>query len=95
MEIDEAKSKETFSTVLSSIPFAGKLDDYYRFDIGLNVKINHRNTTHSVSLNIQNVGNRLNEYSRRSFFNPNTQKISIVSTKQSGLIPVLKYAVNF
>lgn len=94
-EIDEQKSKEAFDTILSSTPFSGKLDAYYRFDIGINVKINQARSTHTISLNVQNITNRLNEYSRRSFYNPATQKISVTSTKQSGLIPVLRYTVNF
>ncbi|MEL6591810.1 MAG: TonB-dependent receptor, partial [Bacteroidota bacterium] len=94
-EIDVAKSQEAFATILSETPFTGKLDNYYRFDIGLNLRINQKRTTHTISLNVQNVSNRLNEFTRRSFYNPATQSIATTRTNQSGLIPVVKYTVNF
>ncbi|MEM8889626.1 MAG: hypothetical protein AAGD28_16750, partial [Bacteroidota bacterium] len=62
---------------------------------GLNLKINKSKTTHVISLNVQNVTNRLNEYSRRSFYDPIAQEVQTTISRQSGLIPVLKYAVNF
>ena len=94
-EIDLEKSRTAGYTIYSTTPFTGKVDDYYRFDIGVNYTVNQKNSTHRVSFNIQNITNRLNERSRDSFFNSTTNNIEVRKTTQAGLVPVLKYTVSF
>ena len=94
-EIDLEKSKAAYYTIYSSIPFGGRLDGYYRFDAGINFKLNKTKSTHTFSFNIQNMTNRLNERSRDSYYDPITDKIVIRKTSQAGLVPVLSYSVNF
>lgn len=93
--IDLTASREAGYTMYSSTPFTEKLDDYYRFDIGINYKINYHRSTHTFSFNIQNITNRLNERSRNSFYDPVTDQIVVRKTTQAGLIPVLQYTVSF
>ncbi|MEL6866037.1 MAG: TonB-dependent receptor [Bacteroidota bacterium] len=94
-EIDLERSREAGYTQYAESPFTGKLNDYYRFDIGINYKINRQHATHTFSLNIQNVTNRLNERSRSSYYDANTDQIVTRVTQQAGLIPVLQYKVSF
>ena len=94
-EIDLEKSRVAGYTIFSSTPFAKRIDDYYRFDIGINYKINHSSSTHTISLNIQNITNRLNERSRDSFYDAATDQIVVRKTTQAGLIPVLQYTISF
>ena len=68
--------------------FAGT---YYRFDVGLGYKINKSKLTHSISLDIQNVTNRLNIFS--TYYSNSRQ--SIEQEYHTGLFPVLKYRVEF
>jgi len=93
--IDLEGSREAVSTVFSSTPFTERIDDYYRFDVGINYKINHRSTTHTLSLNVQNITNRLNERTRNSFYDVLADQIITRKTSQAGLIPVLQYTVSF
>ena len=64
---------------------------YYRFDIGLSYRINKKNMTHTIMLDIQNVTNRQNifEYD----YNPETQKLE--GDTQTGLFPFFNYRVEF
>ncbi len=94
-EIDLVASRAAGYTMFSSTPFTGRIDDYYRFDLGINYKINRQRSTHTISLNVQNITNRLNERSRESFYNPDTDQIVVRKTTQAGLVPVLQYRLNF
>ncbi|MEO0877812.1 MAG: TonB-dependent receptor, partial [Bacteroidota bacterium] len=94
-DIDLAASRAAGYTVYSNTPFTGKVNDYYRFDVGVNYKINRSRSTHTFSLNIQNLTNRLNERSRDSFYDPASDQIVVRTTSQAGLIPVLQYKVSF
>lgn len=94
-EIDLPASRSAGYTIFSSIPFTGRIDDYYRFDIGINYKLNALHSTHTFSLNIQNLTNRLNERSRNSYYDIEADRIVVRKTTQAGLIPVLQYRVSF
>ncbi|MEM6378418.1 MAG: TonB-dependent receptor [Bacteroidota bacterium] len=94
-EIDLAQSRNLGFTQFSRTPFTGRINDYYRFDFGINYKINRRYSTHTFSFNVQNITNRLNERSRDSFYNPRTDQIVVRRITQAGLIPVLQYSVSF
>lgn len=65
--------------------------DYFRTDVKLSVKRNRPESTHSISLDIQNVTNRKNIYGK--FYNPETDKVK--TYYQAPLIPVLSYKVEF
>ena len=81
--------------IYSIKPFTEKVKDYYRLDIGVNYQWNKKNTTHNLSLNIQNVTNKLNKTVPEYFYDDTTNKILKTTTEQNGLLPVLKYSINF
>jgi hypothetical protein len=91
-EIDLTASQAAGETVLVSDKFFTKIGEpYYRFDAGISLKRNRSKTTHTLSLDIQNLLNRFNKFG--TFFNTNTNKIANI--EQLGLIPVLNYKVEF
>ncbi len=65
--------------------------DYFRIDIGLNFQLNFSKFSHFFSVNVQNVTNRRN-MSRR-YFDPNLNTLQ--TYRQSGVIPVLNYRLEF
>ncbi len=54
-----------------------------------------KKSSHTISLNIQNVTNRLNEFIPDINFNRLENTLEIDAQQQAGAIPVLKYIVNF
>jgi hypothetical protein len=64
---------------------------YFRTDLRLSMKWNRKLLTSTLSLDIQNLTNRLNVYGQ--WFDPQQDKI--VTVYQNGLIPVLNYKVEF
>ncbi len=64
---------------------------YMRLDLGFSYKINAENKTHSISLNIQNVGNRENP--QYEYFSTNSNQI--MKTTQTGLFPTFSYKIEF
>jgi hypothetical protein len=64
---------------------------YFRTDARVSMKWNRRRFTSTLSLDIQNVTNRLNLFSR--YYDP--QKGRVVDQLQTGLIPVLNYKIDF
>ena len=93
--IDEAASIAGQNEVFSTTPFTEKVKAYYRFDLGINYQWNKTKTTHNLSLNIQNITSRLNENEPDYFFDKLTNRIVTTKSEQNGLIPVLKYSLNF
>lgn len=69
----------------------GRIADYFRLDMRLRFKQNLKKIAWQVSLDVQNVTNRLNEINRK--YNPAQQKV--VAKYQQGIIPVLKFRVEF
>lgn len=65
--------------------------DYFRTDLRLSMKWNKRNITSTLSLDLQNVTNRLNVYNE--YFDEDENKIKY--NYQTGLIPVLNYKIEF
>ncbi|HEY1115101.1 MAG TPA: TonB-dependent receptor [Chitinophagaceae bacterium] len=66
-------------------------EPYFRSDLRLSLKWNRARLTSTLSLDIQNITNRLNVYGQ--FFD--SEKGEVVTTRQTGLIPVLNYKVEF
>lgn len=93
--IDEVASIANQTEIFSTTPFTEKVKDYYRLDIGINYQWNRKKTTHNLGLNIQNVTNRLNKTVPDYFYDDVTNKIIKTTTEQNGLLPVLKYSINF
>jgi hypothetical protein len=71
--------------------FEGRVGDYLRLDLRLRFKQNLKKVAWEVSLDIQNVTNKKNEINRRY----SAAKEEIVKRFQQGLIPVLKFRVEF
>ena len=93
--IDEAASIAGQTAVFSTTPFTEKVKAYYRFDLGINYQWNKTKTTHNLSLNIQNITSRINTTELDYFFDEVTNRIVTTKSEQNGLIPVLKYSLNF
>ncbi len=64
---------------------------YFRTDVRFSMKWNRRNFTSTLSLDIQNVTNRLNVYNQ--YFDDTKNKV--VTSYQTGLIPILNYKIDF
>jgi outer membrane receptor protein involved in Fe transport len=71
--------------------FTQQNEPYFRSDLRLNLKWNRAGLTSTLSLDIQNVTNRLNVYGQ--WFD--SEKGEVVTIHQTGLIPVLNYKVEF
>jgi TonB dependent receptor/Carboxypeptidase regulatory-like domain/TonB-dependent Receptor Plug Domain len=90
--IDLQKSKEAGSAkYFEKQAFTVQLPAYYRSDIRVSMKWNRKNLTSTLSLDLQNVTNRLNVFGR--FYDPLKQEI--ITTNQIGLIPILNYKIEF
>lgn len=90
--IDIVQSQQKESTVYKEKEaFSLQNPDYFRTDVRLSIKWNRKKLTSTLSLDIQNVTNRLNvdDYS----YNPLKNEIS--TSYQNGLIPVLNYKIEF
>lgn len=90
--IDLAQSLEKGYTVFDEYR-ANSLQNpgYFRTDIRLSMKWNKRGITSTLSLDIQNVTNRLNTLYQ--WFDE--ERREIVTHYQTGLIPVLNYKIEF
>jgi hypothetical protein len=65
--------------------------NYFRTDLRLSMTWNRRRFTSTLSLDIQNVTNRLNVYNQ--YYNEDDHKVDY--NYQAGLIPILNYKVEF
>ena len=65
--------------------------DYFRIDIGAKLHFFNPKVEHVVSLDIQNVTNRANQWTE--FYNSETEKIE--QYPMAGLIPILSYKIKF
>ena len=90
--VDFAESQNKGYTVYDEYnAFTLKNPNYFRADLRLSMKWNRKNFTSTLSLDIQNLTNRLNVYNQ--YFNDETNKIEY--NYQMGLIPILNYKVEF
>ncbi|NJM93767.1 MAG: TonB-dependent receptor, partial [Cytophagales bacterium] len=72
-------------------PFAQRVPHYARLDVGLRYRINYAESAFIISLDIQNLTNRLNAYTQSY----NATRQELVWITQSGLIPVLNLRYEF
>jgi len=90
--IDFAASQQQGYTVfLEKQAYSLQNPAYFRTDIGISMKWNRKKLTSTLSLDIQNVTNRLNVYGQWY----DDEKNKIVTSYQTGLIPVLNYKIEF
>ncbi|MEM9546508.1 MAG: TonB-dependent receptor [Bacteroidota bacterium] len=68
-----------------------QMPSYYRFDFSLNYRINKSSSTHSISLELQNLTNRKNIANIFPNFFSGTYDTSF----QGGIIPNLNYRIEF
>lgn len=90
--IDAAASAEKGYTVfIEEDAFSLQNPAYFRTDLRLSMKWNREGRTSTLSLDVQNLTNRLNLYNQ--YFDPH--KNEVVNNYQTGLIPVLNYKLDF
>jgi len=65
--------------------------DYFRTDLRLSMKWNRKGFTSTLSLDLQNLTNRLNVFNQ--WFD--SEKNEVTTNYQTGLIPVLNYKIEF
>jgi len=68
-----------------------KASDYFRTDIGARLHIFKANRQHVISIDIQNVSNRLNTWTQ--VYDAENEKI--IDYPMAGLIPILNYRFEF
>jgi hypothetical protein len=88
LEKSKAEGKEVF---VESERFAVKSPDYFRTDLRVSYRKNKPRASYIISLDIQNVTNRLNVY--RQYYDRDLQAIQ--TSTQTGLIPILNYRIEF
>jgi hypothetical protein len=71
--------------------YSEQLPGYFRTDIRISYTKNRKRTTSTISLDIQNVTNRLNAFDQ--YYDVKRDKL--VLTEQTGLIPILNYRLEF
>jgi hypothetical protein len=71
--------------------FTDRASAFFRFDISFSYKINRKNTTHTILLDLQNVTNHQNLFFQ--YYDNDTQTIKNVY--QMGLVPVVNYRIEF
>jgi TonB dependent receptor/Carboxypeptidase regulatory-like domain len=64
---------------------------YFRTDLRVSIKWNRKNLTSTLSLDFQNITNRLNVFNQWY----DDEKNEIVTNYQTGLIPILNYKIEF
>lgn len=90
--VDLPASIEEGHTVYESYDiFSKQARDYFRIDLGMNLHFYREKTEHVVSLDIQNLTNRLNVLAES--YDPVSQ--SITEYPMTGFIPILNYRLEF
>ncbi|KAA9340662.1 TonB-dependent receptor [Adhaeribacter soli] len=90
--IDQEKSiQEGHAVYLEKESYAKQAEDYFRTDIRVSYRKNKPRASYVLSLDIQNVTNRLNVY--RQFYDQDLKEVKTIT--QTGLIPVLNYRIEF
>jgi hypothetical protein len=87
----EQSSEKKYTVFRQKEAFSIQNPAYFRTDLRASIKWNRRQLTSTLSLDIQNVSNRLNVYGQVY----NAEKNIIEYTYQNGLIPILNYKVEF
>lgn len=90
--IDLPRSAEEGSTYRDwSRSYADQLPNYFRADVRLSYRKNRKNTTSTISLDLQNASNRQNIWNY--YYDSDDNEVK--SIYQLGLIPILNYRLEF
>ncbi len=90
--IDLEESQEQGETVyITDDLFSTKSQDYFRIDLGFRLHFFFFFLEHVISLDIQNLTNRLNIGTQ--YYNPDTEAIE--DYYMAGIIPILNYRIEF
>ncbi|MFH0864595.1 MAG: TonB-dependent receptor [Bacteroidota bacterium] len=90
--IDLQKSIAHNHTVyIDSLAYEEKAPDYIRIDAGLSYRKNNKNYSWIISLDVENVLNRMNVYSR--YFDKETKQIE--NNYNLGILPILSFKIEF
>ncbi len=90
--IDLSQSQQKGDEVkIYSLGYADRGANYYRIDAGVSFRKNKPNWAWMIKVDIQNVTNHLNEITRN--YDPDKQ--AIVPVTHLGILPALKYRVEF
>ena len=92
---DDIASKLARGVILSRTPFTEQIPSYFRIDAAIYYTFNIRKTTQRISFNVQNLTNRLNKGEPYFYFNIYSRRVFTNFITQSGIIPVLKYSIDF
>lgn len=90
--IDLTASRENGYTVFNDKEaFSLQNEAYFRADLRLSMKWNRKHVTSTLSLDFQNLTNRLNIYNQSY----DEEENKIITNYQTGLIPILNYKIEF
>jgi len=90
--INLSASRQTGETeVFENRSFENQVSDYWRVDLTASYRVNKAKVAHIISLQVQNVTNRENVFGY--YYDNNTQQVE--KSFQFGLLPVLKYRIEF
>lgn len=90
--IDLEKSREKGRTERDwSRSYSEQLPAYFRTDLRVSYTKNKKHTTSTISLDIQNVTNRLNAFDR--YYNKKEDRVKLIT--QTGMLPILNYRLEF
>jgi len=90
--IDLEKSREKGRTERDwSRSYSEQLPAYFRTDLRVSYTKNKKRTTSTISLDIQNVTNRLNAFDR--YYNKKEDRVKLIT--QTGMLPILNYRLEF
>lgn len=87
----EASARNGYTVFDEKQAFSLQNKAYFRTDIRMSITWNRKKLTSTLSLDIQNVTNRLNLFNQWY----DDEKNEIVTNYQTGLIPVLNYKIEF
>lgn len=90
--IDLEKSREKGRTERDwARSYSEQLPAYFRGDLRVSYTKNKKRTTSTISLDIQNVTNRLNAFDR--YYNKKEDRVKLIT--QTGMLPILNYRLEF
>jgi hypothetical protein len=90
--IDLEKSRKKGRTERDwSRSYSEQLPAYFRTDLRVSYTKNRKRTTSTISLDIQNVTNRLNAFDR--YYNKKEDRVKLIT--QTGMLPILNYRLEF
>lgn len=87
----EASIEEGEAVYDTDQTYATQARDYFRFDLGIKLHFFKKKTEQVISLDIQNVTNRLNDW--YEVYDAENQEV--IDYPMAGLIPIISYRVEF